>query len=93
MQNSLFDKTFRDGDGNIVIGQLPNLPISLWLVATLLNLMPVGDPIHRGLEAIAFGLLFTWAWQEIFEGVNYFRRTLGFTVLMGAIAFVFLRAA
>jgi len=30
--------------------------------------------------------LFTWAWQELFEGVNYFRRALGLVVLIGCIA-------
>ncbi|MBW4516134.1 MAG: hypothetical protein KME11_13045 [Timaviella obliquedivisa GSE-PSE-MK23-08B] len=91
MQNSLFDKAFRDSDGNIVVAQMPNLPILVFLTATLLTLIPTGDSIHRGLGAIAFGSLFTWAWQEIFEGVNYFRRSLGFVVLLGAIASAFSR--
>jgi hypothetical protein len=42
--------------------------------------------IHTGLDAIAFGSLFTWAWLELFQGVNYFRRALGFIVLLFAIA-------
>jgi hypothetical protein len=42
--------------------------------------------IHTGLDAIAFGSLFTWAWQELFEGVNYFHRALGLVVLIGVIA-------
>ncbi|HEY9908282.1 MAG TPA: hypothetical protein V6D18_11845 [Thermosynechococcaceae cyanobacterium] len=35
---------------------------------------------------MAFGSLFTWAWLELFQGVNYFRRSLGLIVLLGAIA-------
>jgi len=31
-----------------------------------------------GCSPLAFGASFTWAWQELFEGVNYFRRALGF---------------
>ena len=89
MENTLFDKTFRDSKGNIVLGQMPNLPILVWLTATLLKLIPTSGSIHVGLEAIAFGSLFTWAWQELFEGVNYFRRSLGLIVLIGAIAFKF----
>lgn len=85
MENTLFDKTFRDSEGNIVLGQMPNLPILVWLAATLLKLIPTSDSVHAGLEAIAFGSLFTWAWQELFEGVNYFRRSLGLIVLIGAI--------
>lgn len=86
MENTFFDKTFWDSDGNIVLGQMPNLSILVWLTATLLNLIPISGSIHIGLEAIAFGSLFTWAWQELFEGVNYFRRALGLVVLVGAIA-------
>lgn len=28
-------------------------------------------------QLFAFGALFTWAWQELFDGVNYFRQVLG----------------
>jgi hypothetical protein len=38
-----------------------------------------------GLDVLAFGSLFTWAWEELFQGVNYFRRALGFLVLFGLI--------
>lgn len=86
MEDSLFDRTFRDSQGEIVIAQKPNLPIVVWLAATLLNLIPTTGNIHAGLDAIAFGSLFTWAWLELFSGVNYFRRSLGFIVLLGAIA-------
>jgi hypothetical protein len=83
MQNTLFDKIFRDSDGNIVIAQMPNLPIILWVTASLLKLVfPTGE-INTGLDALAFGSLFTWAWLELFQGVNYFRRALGLGVLIG----------
>lgn len=86
MEDTLFDRTFRDSEGNIVIFQMPNLPILVWLTATLLNLISTTDSIHTGLDALAFGSLFTWAWLELFQGVNYFRRSLGLIVLLGAIA-------
>lgn len=86
MENSLFDRTFRDVEGNVVIAQAPNLPILVWLAATLLRLVSTSNSISIVLDAIAFGALFTWAWQELFQGVNYFRRTLGFVVLIVAIA-------
>ena len=83
MQNTLFDKIFRDSDGNIFIAQMPNLPIIVWITASLLKLVfPTGE-INTGLDALAFGSLFTWAWLELFQGVNYFRRALGFGVLVG----------
>lgn len=86
MENTLFDRTFKDSQGQIVLAQMPNLPIIVWLSATLLNLIPTNSNIHLGLDALAFGSLFTWAWLELFQGVNYFRRALGLIVLLGAIA-------
>lgn len=86
MEHTLFDKTFRDDDGNIVIAQKPNLSILVWLVATLLKFLPTNDWIDVGVDVVAFGALFTWAWMELFQGVNYFRRSLGLIVLLGVIA-------
>jgi hypothetical protein len=86
MENSLFDKTFKDSEGNVVLAQAPNLPLLVWLAATLLKLVITSGSIYIGLDAIAFGTLFTWAWQELFQGVNYFRRALGLVVLMVVIA-------
>jgi hypothetical protein len=86
MENTLLNKTFRDSEGNIVIAQPPNLPLLVGITATVLSLMVRSGNIHTGIDAIAFGSLFTWAWQELFEGVNYFRRTLGLLVLIAVIA-------
>jgi len=87
MENTtVVDKIFRDPDGNIVIAQAPNLPLIVWGVASLLELIFTTGKVNIGLNALAFGALFTWAWQEIFEGVNYFRRFLGFVVLIGLLA-------
>jgi hypothetical protein len=78
----LFDKIFRDGHGNIIIAQTPNLPLILWIIATLLKSVITSAKVSGGLDFLAFGALFTWAWLEIFEGVNYFRRALGLLVLI-----------
>ena len=84
-QTTLFDRTFRDSEGKIVIAQTPNLSLVVWLAATLLQLvLPIGR-IQTGADLVAFGALFTWAWQELFEGVNYFRQALGLVVLIGMI--------
>jgi len=63
-----------------VLTQKPNLPIIAWAVTSL------GAKLFDGtgrelLEIIAFGALFTWAWLEIFQGVNNFRRALGLVVI------------
>ncbi|MEG4030407.1 MULTISPECIES: hypothetical protein [unclassified Microcoleus] len=86
MENTLFDRTFRDSEGKIVIAQMPNLPLSVGIVASLLTLIVTTGKINLGLELVAFGTLFTWAWEELFQGVNYFRRVLGLIVLVGLIA-------
>ncbi len=82
-ENTLFDKTFRDSDGKIVIAQMPNPPLILWIVASLLTLVFTSGKINVALDVLANGSLFTWAWLELFQGVNYFRRALGLAVFIG----------
>ena len=82
---TLFDRIFRDNEGNIVIAQPPNLPIIVGAAATLLQLVLPAGKIQTLLVLVAFGTLFTWAWQELFEGVNYFRRGLGLISLIGLV--------
>ncbi len=86
MENTFVDKVFRDSNGEIVIAQPPNLPIIVWGVTSLLKLIFTSGEVSTVLDAVAFGSLFTWAWEELFQGVNYFRRALGFVVLLGVIA-------
>ncbi|UKP01289.1 hypothetical protein [Nostoc sp. UHCC 0870] len=86
MENTLVDKTFRDSDGNVVIAQMPNLPLIVWIVTSVLALIFTPGKINTVLEVVANGSLFTWAWMELFQGVNYFRRLLGLVVLIGIIA-------
>ncbi|MDV2998396.1 MAG: hypothetical protein N5P05_000002 [Chroococcopsis gigantea SAG 12.99] len=85
MENTVLNKTFKDGQGNIVIAQPPNLPIILGIGATLLKYVAPAGNFYLAVDMIAFGSLFTWAWLELFEGVNYFRRGLGLVVLFGLI--------
>jgi hypothetical protein len=88
--DTLFDRTFRDREGNIVIAQMPNLPILIGLTAILLKfLLPSGN-LQTAFSLIGFGALFTWAWQELFDGVNYFRRALGLIGLVSLIALGFI---
>lgn len=85
-QDTLFDRVFRDSEGNIVIAQPPNLPLIVGIVASLLKLLFTTGQIYLVLDLVAFGALFTWAWEELFQGVNYFRRALGLIALVGLIA-------
>ena len=68
-----------------MLAQPPNLPLVLGITAALLKLVVTSGNIHTGLDAVAFGCLFTWAWLELFDGVNYFRRALGLLVLVGLV--------
>jgi predicted neutral ceramidase superfamily lipid hydrolase len=86
MNNRLFDKLFRDSSGEIVIAQMPNLPIVIWAVASLLKIVYKTGRINLGLDILAFVSLFIWAIQELFQGVNYFRRGLGAIVIIALIA-------
>ena len=86
MQSTLFDRTFRDETGAITIGQPPNLPLIVWLAATLINLLPTSGNVETFLDALGYGALFTWAWMELFQGVNYFRRSLGLVALLALLA-------
>jgi hypothetical protein len=81
MPNNLFDRVFKDETGKIVVAQMPNLPLITWGVSSLLQIVISSGKINLLMNAIAFGAIFTWAWEELFQGVNYFRRGLGAIVL------------
>lgn len=82
---TLFDRIFRDSEGRIVIAQAPNLPVLVGIAAIALQFIVPGDKLQMLLILVGFGALFTWAWQELFAGVNYFRRALGLVSLVGLI--------
>jgi hypothetical protein len=85
MNNTLFDRLFRDGTGEIIIGQPPNLPILIWVSATLLKLVFQTGQVKLALDLLAFSSLLYWSFLEITQGVNYFRRDLGVFVLIALI--------
>ncbi|MGZ6005663.1 MAG: hypothetical protein ACXWLH_05985 [Candidatus Saccharimonadales bacterium] len=82
----LWDKFWRDddGEGNVVIWQMPNVPLISWAIFTTLSLF-ISGKTSDVLSWIAGVSLIVWAILEIFKGVNYFRRTLGLIVLVFAV--------
>jgi len=74
---------FKDRRGKIIIAQKPNLPIIVWFISFTATYLPFRDNVLSFLELFSFGVLFTWAWLEIFSGVNVFRRLLGAAVMIG----------
>jgi len=73
---------FRDRDGEIAIGQRPNLPLIAWAAATAAQRFIWHN---TGLELLAQSLLFTWAYLELADGASYFRRLLGAVVVAGLV--------
>jgi len=76
------DNVVKDKNGRITLWQSPNLPIIVWAVAVMVSKLVTNGKPHQVLELIAFGAIFTWAWLEVFTGVNYFRRSIGVIVLV-----------
>ncbi len=81
-KRSLWDRTWRDPQGRLVLGQQPNWIIIAWAVVWLsIRLWPGGnEPV--ALRLLSSGLLLGWASLELLYGVNYFRRFLGLTVIV-----------
>jgi hypothetical protein len=66
----------------LTLFQTPNLPLIVGGVATVLSwVLPYGQ-LNFTAALVAFGALFTWAWLELFQGVNMIRRGLGLAVLI-----------
>lgn len=76
---------FKDKNGKVVLGQTPNAPLVGWFVFLVLaHVIPTGR-WQQVAGYVSFGFIFTWAWLELTQGVNYFRRLLGAVVLILAI--------
>lgn len=78
---TLTDKVFKDREGHFVFVEAPNLPLITWFTMTLLA-YPLTGKAALFATIVARGALFTWAWLELFQGVNYLRRGLGLAVLI-----------
>lgn len=76
----LLHKSIYDKNGHITLIQLPNLPLVVFIVSAIFARIFVSGPANNLFKVLAFGSIFTWAWLEIFSGVNYFRRILGLVV-------------
>lgn len=76
------DKFFKDKHGKWAVWQTPNALLVTWFGAMVLASILTGGRLDRLVEAVAFGALFAWAWTEMLKGDSYFRRVLGFVVLV-----------
>lgn len=73
---------FKDHTGKIVLWQFPNVPLFIWLACELLARAMQNNTWHTDIQAVGRLFLFTWAFLEVAQGVNYFRRLLGLLVLI-----------
>jgi hypothetical protein len=78
----LIRKCVYDKNGKVVLAQSPNLPIIFFVIASILAVVFNRGSTGYLFKVLAFGSIFTWAWMEIFSGVNYFRRALGLVVVV-----------
>lgn len=77
MGSKTFQKIFRTKEGDIVIGQPPNPPIALAVIFFVLAQLPGLGRFQDGLEALSIAFFITWAYLELTQGVNLFRKLLG----------------
>lgn len=79
------DWWFRDrATGRITVAQLPNLSLTVFLVAWVTRrVLDPGGGLDTVLAVAAGVALVWWALDELLRGVNPFRRALGGAVLGG----------
>jgi hypothetical protein len=81
VRQDLWDKFWKDKDGNYVVWQRPNAFLIAWAVLSILTIFTTGllsNIFWWAAEAVLVG----WSVLEIWKGVNYFRKTLGVLVLL-----------
>ena len=84
---NLFDRVFRNPEtGDVVIAQFPNLPLWIFLAATVVRVGFHPDGGLGTVVSVAGGLaLLWWSVLEIGWGDSLFRRLLGAVVLVGLV--------
>lgn len=82
MVKKVYDWLLKNKEGKVVIGQWPNWQIAGAGVAWLVQFAFSDGPVHAAARAAFIILLTIWAYEEIFHGVNGFRRLLGIIVMI-----------
>jgi hypothetical protein len=77
---SRLDTFFRDGSGRLVLVQVPNAALWVWLAAAVLR-WSAYDSRDAELRWIGSGALIVWGLDELLRGASPFRRLLGVVVL------------
>ena len=74
---------FRSSDGRLVVGQVPNPALWVWVVAVVLGQLELSASRAAAVDGIGRGALVVWALDEVVRGASPFRRLLGTVVLVG----------
>jgi len=83
---SLWDKIWRNEDGDVVIWQWPNIWLIAWAGVNFVSIFVSSRGVSKAIWWVGFVLLMVWAILEITKGANYFRRALGVAVFLLNIA-------
>lgn len=86
---SLWDRFWRNAEGRIVIAQMPNFWLILWLILELISVLVASHHVEIITWWLASAALGVWSLLEIFRGENYFRRLLGLCVALLTVMTVF----
>ena len=79
----LSQKFWEDRQGNFVVWQAPNIWLWIWIVTLVLGwFIPYISWLQTIISWTSLIALVIWAILEVKSGVNYFRRTIGFLVLV-----------
>ncbi|MDB5177851.1 MAG: hypothetical protein JWO61_234 [Candidatus Saccharibacteria bacterium] len=76
---------FKDKNDKWAIIAFPNVLLTAWLVATILNMFIHDGKVHSDLSLLGGAILFAWAYLELTQGASYFRRLLGAIILLAVI--------
>ncbi len=79
---TFIDRLWKDKNGKQTFTQTPNPPLIGWFVFLFMGMLVKTGKLHTASGYLAFGFLFTWAWLELYGGDSYFRRALGFIVII-----------
>lgn len=72
---------FTDKNGNIVIAQRPNIPLTIWVATIILLSLNTNIFFENALAVVGTLALAIWAFLELVSGVNMFRKLLGLCVI------------
>jgi len=88
-KQKFIDRCIKDREGKIVLGQTPNIPLIFFLFLTIITALLPDGQLKSSMSQVATCFAFIWAYLELIEGINYFRKVLGGTVIIFIVVNIF----